>query len=152
MFINGERVSAASGATTEVRNPATREVVDTVPKGDATDTRRAIDAAAAAFPAWSKTPSNKRAQILVRAVAHVREHLDEVAQLLTSEQGKPIRDSPIEAERFPENIAIYPELVAGGARSGKHLPFPSHNAMGLVARKPIGVGRAIIPCTFPRPL
>jgi len=85
MFINGERVSAASGATTDVRNPATREVVDSVPKGDAADTRQAIDAAAAAFPGWSKTPSNKRAQILMHAVAHVREHLDEVAQLLTSE-------------------------------------------------------------------
>jgi succinate-semialdehyde dehydrogenase/glutarate-semialdehyde dehydrogenase len=149
MFINGERVSAASGATTEVRNPATCEVVDSVPKGDAADTRRAIDAAAAAFPAWSKTPSSKRAQILMRAVAHVREHLDEVAQLLTSEQGKPIRDSKIEAERFAENIEIYAGLVAGGAISGKHVPLPSQHAMGLVVRKPIGVVGAIIPWNFP---
>src|SRR3982074_3355879 len=149
MFINGERVSAASGATTEVRNPATRELVDSVPKGDATDTRRAIDAAAAAFPAWSKTPSSRRAQILMRAVAHVREHLDEVAQLLTSEQGKPLRDSKIEAERFAENIEIYAGLVAGGAMSGKHVPLPSQNAMGLVVRKPIGVVGAIIPWNFP---
>src|SRR5260370_9978637 len=75
MFINGERVSAASGATTEVRNPATREVVDTLPKGEATDTRRAIDAAAAAFPAWCITPSSKRYQILMHAIAHVHDHL-----------------------------------------------------------------------------
>src|SRR3979411_2801807 len=145
MFINGERVSAASGGTTEVRNPATCEVVDSVPKGDAVDTRRAIDAAAAAFPTWSKTPRSKRAQILMRAVAHVREHLDEVAQLLTSEQGKPIRDSKIEAERFAENIEIYAGLIAGGAMSGKHVPLPSQKAMGLVVRKPIGVVGAIIP-------
>src|SRR6266849_4010369 len=149
MFINGERVSAASGATTEVRNPATGEVVDSVPKGDATDTRRAIDAAAAAFPGWSKTPSSRRAQILMHAVAHVREHLDEVAQLLTSEQGKPIRDSKIEAERFAENIEIYAGLVAGGAMAGKHGPLPSQHAMGLVVRKPIGVVGAIIPWNFP---
>ena len=129
MFINGERVSAASGATTDVHNPATREVVDSVPKGDAADTRRAIDAAAVAFTGWSKTPSSKRAQILMHAVAHVREHLDEVAQLLTSEQGKPLRDSKIEAERFAENIEIYAGLVAGGAMSGKHVPLPSQKAI-----------------------
>src|SRR3979490_3403213 len=135
MFINGERVSAASGATTEVHNPATREVVDTVPKGDAADTRRAIDAAAAAFPGWSKTPSSRRAQILMRAVAHVREHLDEVAQLPKKEQDKPLRDSKIEAERFAENIEIYAGLVAGGAMSGKHVALLPQNPMGLVGRR-----------------
>src|SRR5215813_2239928 len=75
MVINGARVGAASGATMEVCNPATGEVVDTVPKADADDTRRAIEAAAAAFPEWSKTPPHKRAQILMRAAARVREEL-----------------------------------------------------------------------------
>src|SRR6059058_4056826 len=130
MFINGEHVDAASGATTDVRNPATGEVVDTVPRADAEDTRRAIDAAAAAFPAWSKTPPTKRAHILEHAARRVREGLEDVAQLLTSEQGKPIRDSRIEAERFVENIEIYAGLVAGGAMSGKHVALPSQNAMG----------------------
>jgi succinate-semialdehyde dehydrogenase/glutarate-semialdehyde dehydrogenase len=149
MFINGARAGAASGATTQVRNPATGEVVDTVPKADAEDTRRAIDAAAAAFPGWSKTPPTKRAQILMRAAECVREHLDEVAQLLTSEQGKPIRDSKIEAERFAENIEIYAGLIKGGALSGRQVALPSHHAMGLVVRKPIGVVGAIIPWNFP---
>jgi acyl-CoA reductase-like NAD-dependent aldehyde dehydrogenase len=149
MFINGERVDAASGATTEVRNPATGELVDTVPKGDASDTRRAIDAAAAAFPSWSKAPATKRSLILFRAIAHVREHLDEVAQLLTSEQGKPLRDSTIEAERFAENIEIYAGMIKGGVMSGKQIPLPSHHATGLVVRKPIGVVGAIIPWNFP---
>src|SRR3981081_4734040 len=123
MFINGERVDAASGATTEVRNPATGEVVDNVPRADAADTRRAIDAAAAAFRDWSKLPPTKRSHILNQAAANVRAHLDEVAQLLTTEQGKPIRDSRIEAERFVENIEIYAGLGAGGALSGKHVPM-----------------------------
>src|SRR5947209_16175733 len=149
MIVNGERVNAASGATMEVRNPATGEVVDTVPKADAADARRAIDAAAAAFPAWSKTVGHKRAHILMQAAACVREHLDDVARLLTSEQGKPIRDSKIEAERFAENIEIYAGLIAGGAMSGKHVPLPSQKAMGLVVRKPIGVVGAIIPWNFP---
>jgi acyl-CoA reductase-like NAD-dependent aldehyde dehydrogenase len=149
MIVNGERVAAASGATTEVRNPATGEVVDTVPKADASDTRRAIDAAAAAFPEWSRTPPHKRAQVLMRAAARVREQLDAVAQLLTDEQGKPIRDSKIEAERFADNIEIYAGLVAGGALSGKHVPLPAQKAMGLVVRRPIGVVGAIIPWNFP---
>src|SRR5438270_1374545 len=149
MIVNGERVNAASGATMEVRNPATGEVVDTVPKADAADARRAIDAAAAAFPAWSKTVGHKRAHILMQAAACVREHLDDVARLLTSEQGKPIRDSKIEAERFADNIEIYAGLIAGGALSGKHVPLPSQKAMGLVVRKPIGVVGAIIPWNFP---
>src|SRR5215470_5107348 len=100
MIVNGQRVDSASGATMEVRNPATGEVVDTVPRADADDTRRAIDAAAAAFATWSKTLPHKRAQVLMAASARVREKLDDVARLLTAEQGKPIRDSNIEAERF----------------------------------------------------
>jgi acyl-CoA reductase-like NAD-dependent aldehyde dehydrogenase len=149
MFINGGHVDAASGATTEVRNPATGEVVDTVPKADAADTRRAIDAAAAAFRDWSKMPPTRRSHILNHAAAHIREHLDEVAQLLTREQGKPIRDSNIEAERFVENIEIYAGMIKGGVLAGKQIPLPTHNAMGLVVRRPIGVVGAIIPWNFP---
>jgi succinate-semialdehyde dehydrogenase/glutarate-semialdehyde dehydrogenase len=149
MFVNGERVGAASGATMEVRNPASGEVVDSVPRADADDTRRAIDAAARAFASWSKLPPAKRAHILTRAAACVREHLDEIAQLLTSEQGKPIRDSRIEADRFAENIDIYAGLVLGGEPSGRHVPLPSQHAIGLVVRRPLGVVGAIIPWNFP---
>jgi acyl-CoA reductase-like NAD-dependent aldehyde dehydrogenase len=149
MIINGERVDAASGATMEVRNPANGEVVDRVPKADAEDTRRAIDAAAVAFPSWSKLPPSKRSDILMSAAHRVKERLNDVAQLLTSEQGKPIRDSRIETSRFTENIEIYAGLVKGGALAGKHVPLPSHNAQGLVVRRPIGVVGAIIPWNFP---
>jgi acyl-CoA reductase-like NAD-dependent aldehyde dehydrogenase len=149
MFINGEGVDAASGATTPVRNPATGEVIDRVPTADAADTRRAIDSAAAAFSAWSKTPPHTRAHILMQAAAHVREHLDEVAHLLTSEQGKPIRDSKIEAERFADNVEIYAGLIGSGQPSGKHVPLPDHKATGLVVRRPIGVVGAIVPWNFP---
>jgi succinate-semialdehyde dehydrogenase/glutarate-semialdehyde dehydrogenase len=149
MIINGERVRAASGATTDVRNPATGEVVDSVPRADADDTRRAIEAAAAAFPGWSKMLPTKRSDILMRAADCVKERLDDVAQLLTSEQGKPIRDARIEVTRFAENIEIYAGLIKGGALAGKHVPLPAQNATGLVVRRPIGVVGAIIPWNFP---
>ena len=133
----------------EVRNPANGEVVDRVPKADAEDTRRAVDAAAVAFPSWSKLPPSKRSDILMSAAHRVKERLNDVAQLLTSEQGKPIRDSRIETSRFAENIEIYAGLVKGGALAGKHVPLPSQNAQGLVVRRPIGVVGAIIPWNFP---
>jgi len=149
MLINGQPAPAASGATMAVRNPATGEVVDTVPRADREDTRRAIDAAVAAFPAWSALPPHQRAQVLLRAAARVREHLDEVAELLTKEQGKPLRDSKIEAERFADNIEIYAGLVAGGALRGQQVALPQQKAIGLVVRRPIGVAGAIIPWNFP---
>ncbi|HEX8966994.1 MAG TPA: aldehyde dehydrogenase family protein, partial [Chloroflexota bacterium] len=149
MIVNGEHVEAASGARTEVRNPATGEIVDTVPRADAADTRRAIDAAAAAFGQWSKTAPHARAHTLMQASARVRAGLEDVARLLTSEQGKPIRDSRIEAERFADNIEIYAGLIAGGALAGKHVPLPAQKAMGLVVRRPIGVVGAIVPWNFP---
>ena len=149
MLINGEQARAASGATMDVRDPATGEVVDSVPRADAEDTRRAIAAAEAAFPAWSAMPPHARAQVLTRAALRVRDHLDEVAELLTREQGKPLRDSKIEAERFADNIEIYAGLVAGGALRGIQVSLPHQKAMGLVVRRPLGVTGAIIPWNFP---
>jgi acyl-CoA reductase-like NAD-dependent aldehyde dehydrogenase len=133
----------------EVRNPATGELVDTVPKADAEDTRNAIEAASAALKTWSDMPTHNRAQILMRAAAKVRENLDEVAELLTAEQGKPIRDSKIEAERFADNIEIYAGLVAGGALRGQQVSLPQFKAMGLVVKRPVGVVGSIIPWNFP---
>jgi acyl-CoA reductase-like NAD-dependent aldehyde dehydrogenase len=149
MSINGENVAAASGATIEVRNPATGEVVDTVPKADAADTRKAIEAAAAAFPAWSALPAHKRASIMLKAAEHVRAHLEEVAKLLTAEQGKPIRDSNIEVDRFAAGLEMYAGLVAGGHVKGEQMSLPQYKAMGLVVRRPMGVVGAIIPWNFP---
>jgi acyl-CoA reductase-like NAD-dependent aldehyde dehydrogenase len=149
MIINGESVGAASGATMEVRNPATNEVVDSVPKADAADTRRAIEAASAAFPAWANQPAHQRAAVMLKAAAHVREHLEEVAKLLTAEQGKPIRDSHIEADRFAAGIEQYAGLVAGGHIKGEQMSLPQYKAMGLVVRRPMGVTGAIIPWNFP---
>ena len=149
MMVNGEPTEAAKGTTIQVRNPATGEVVDTVPKADAEDTRRAIEAAAAAFKSWSTLPPHKRSHILMEATRNVRAHLDEVAALLTAEQGKPIRDSKIEAERFADNIEIYAGLILGGALRGQQVALPEQKAMGLVVRRPIGVVGSIIPWNFP---
>jgi acyl-CoA reductase-like NAD-dependent aldehyde dehydrogenase len=149
MIINGQQVAAASGETMQVINPADRSVVDTVPKAGVEDTRKAIEAAAAAFPKWSAMPAHERASIMLKTAAHVREHLEDVAKLLTAEQGKPLRDSHIEADRFAAGLEQYAGLVAGGHIKGEQMSLPQYKAMGLVVRRPMGVVGAIIPWNFP---
>ncbi len=145
MVIDGKPATARSGATVEIHDPATGELVDKVPQAGVEETRQAIDAAHAAFRGWAETLPQKRAQILMKGAALARQHLDEVASLLTREQGKPLRDSKIEAERFVENIEFYAMLCASGAIRGKHVQLSVPGAFGLIVRRPLGVVGAIIP-------
>src|SRR5207253_5098024 len=86
---------------------------------------------------------------LMKGAALARQHVVEVVSLLTREQGKPLRDSKIEAERFVENIEFYASLSASGAIRGKHVQLSVPGAFGLVVRRPLGVVGAIIPWNFP---
>src|SRR4030081_3727 len=104
MIIEGERTKAASGKTYEVRNPATGEVVDEIPAGGPADVGKAATAAAKAFATWSKLPNNKRAEILHKAAHHMLQKVEEIATILTKEQGKTILESRIEAKRFGGKI------------------------------------------------
>jgi acyl-CoA reductase-like NAD-dependent aldehyde dehydrogenase len=149
MVIDGKAATARSGATLEIHDPATGELVDRVPQGGVEETRLAIDAAQAAFRGWADLPPSKRTHILLKGAGLVRQHLDEVAMLLTREQGKPLRDSKIEAERFVENIEFYAGLMASGAIRGYHVPLSVPGAYGMVVRRPLGVVGALIPWNFP---
>src|SRR5438552_2733962 len=115
MVIDGKPATARSGATVEIRDPATGELVDKVPQAGVEETRQAVDAAHKAFRAWADMLPHQRFQILMKGAALARQHLDEVASLLTREQGKPLRDSKIEAQRYVENIEFYAAIVASGA-------------------------------------
>ncbi|TMC94013.1 MAG: aldehyde dehydrogenase, partial [Chloroflexi bacterium] len=147
MIIESERTKAASGKTYEVRNPATGEVVDEVPAGDAADVDRAAQAAAKAFLTWSKLPPNKRAEILHKAAHHMLAKVEEIAPILTKEQGKTLLESRIEAQRFGENIAWFADLA--DKIHGEQVALPDPTTYGLVIRKPIGVCGAIVPWNFP---
>ncbi|MCH2627974.1 MAG: aldehyde dehydrogenase family protein, partial [Acidimicrobiales bacterium] len=98
MFIDGSWVEAQSGRTFEVTNPATGEVLGTVPAGDAVDATSAIDAASAAFTAWSQTTAYERSRLLYRAWELMTERSEDLAQLMTSEQGKPLKASRAEVK------------------------------------------------------
>src|SRR5215510_14355751 len=107
MLIAGEQVDSESGQTTEVRNPATGEVVDAVPKGTINDIRRAIDAAQAALKKWSAMAPSKRGAVLLAAGHSILQQEKELASLLTKEQGKPMRESILEIRRFVHTLDHY---------------------------------------------
>jgi succinate-semialdehyde dehydrogenase/glutarate-semialdehyde dehydrogenase len=147
MFIAGESVDAISGAASEVRNPANGEVVDTVPKGNADDARRAVDAAEAAFAEWSHTSAEERAKLLFKAAELVDAERKSLAELLCREQGKPFQEASGELEHFHHGIDFYAGLAS--KVRGAQVPLPAKNAYGMVIRKPLGVCGAIVPWNFP---
>jgi len=146
-FLNGEWVNATSGATHEVLNPATHEKLGTVPDMGAAETRRAIEAAAAALPAWGRLTAKERGAILRRWYDLMMANQDDLAVIMTAEQGKPLAESKGE-------IAYAASFVDWFAEEGKRLygdVIPTHQADKrlLVLRQPIGVVAAITPWNFP---
>ena len=147
MIIEGERAAAASGETYDVIDPATHEVVDRAPLGGPEDVDRAAKAALKAFEGWSRLAPAERARILHRAAARVHDRIETIGELLTREQGKTLRESQIEAERFAENIGWYADLA--DKVHGEHVALASTKMFGLVVRRPIGVTGSIVPWNFP---
>lgn len=147
MLIGGEWVGSRNGDVIEVINPATGEAVDTAPRASVEDAREAIDVAEQAFAVWSEWPQAKRADVLRRSVALFRMHEKELANLLTREQGKPIREAVLEIRRFAHTIEYYAGL--GKNIRGGYIPQIDENKYGLILKLPLGVVGAIVPWNFP---
>jgi len=147
MFIAGELSDSSSGQTTEIRNPATGDLVDTIPKATVEDMRRAIDAAQNAFAEWAALPAVERAALMFKAAQTLREHVPEIAELLTREQGKTLLESRIETQRLADNLDFFAGLH--GALRGQHVEIAKPKAYGMVIRRPLGVVGAIVPWNFP---
>jgi len=146
-FIGGEWLNAGDAATHAVTNPATREVLGTVPAMGAAETRRAIEAAQAAFPAWAARTAKERAAILRRWYELLMANPDDLATLMTAEQGKPLAEAKGE-------IAYAASFIEWFAEEGKRLYgdlIPGHqpDKRILVLRQPVGVVAAITPWNFP---
>src|ERR1051325_4202602 len=107
ILIAGEQLDSESKQTTEVRNPATGEVVDSVPKGTANDIRRAIDAAGSALKKWSQMAQAKRGASLLHAGRRPMDKKKEWATLLTKERAKPEGESILEIRRFVHTLDHY---------------------------------------------
>src|SRR6185436_365483 len=147
MIIAGERCDASDGGTTEIRNPATGELVDRVAAATQQDINRAIDAAESALKAWSKTPPARRGEILFTAAHQVKEREKELARLLVQEQGKPMREAVLEVRRFVHTLEHY----AGMSKSirGGYVPQLDDRRFGVIIKKPIGICGSIVPWNFP---
>jgi succinate-semialdehyde dehydrogenase / glutarate-semialdehyde dehydrogenase len=146
-YIGGKWENANGGATHEVINPASREKIGTVPDMGAVETRRAIEAAHAAFPAWAAKTAKERAIILRRWYELMMANQEDLAALMTAEQGKPLAESKGE-------IAYAASFLEWFAEEGKRLygdTIPGHQADKriLVLRQPVGVVAAITPWNFP---
>lgn len=146
-FVAGEWQAADGGATLEVRNPATGPLIGTVPAMGAAETRRAIDAANAAWPAWRKKTAKERAAILRKWHDLMIAHADDLALILTTEQGKPLAEAKGEigyAASFLEWFAEEGKRVYGDT-----IPTPAADKRIVVTKEPVGVCAAITPWNFP---
>ncbi len=147
MFINGEFVDAISGNTFEVTNPATGERLGEVPDGNADDAERAIEAADVAFADWSSTTAYERADILMRAWNLMRERADDLAALMTAEQGKPLRASGAEVNYGADFIRWFAEEAR--RLTGEWIPSSRANQRFLSVQSPVGVVAAVTPWNYP---
>ena len=149
MLIGGEQQAASASQEIEVVNPATEDVVDSVPAGSAEDVDRAVKAAQRAFPEWSKTDVEKRAELLAAAAALIKENAKELAGILTSEQGKPVAEAMGEVTHLVHGVHYYAEAATKVQGSYQDLPSAFGPAYGMVIRRPMGVCAAITPYNFP---
>ncbi|WP_432724132.1 NADP-dependent succinate-semialdehyde dehydrogenase [Jeongeupia wiesaeckerbachi] len=145
--IAGEWIDADSGETISVTNPATGETIATVPKMGAAETRRAIEAAKAAMRDWQRRTAKERAAVLRRWHELLLANQDDLATILTAEQGKPLAEARGEIAYG----ASYLEWFAEEAKRvyGDTIPGPSADKRIIVIKQPVGVTAAITPWNFP---
>lgn len=151
MFINGAAVEASDGQTIDVINPATGEVVDTIPAATEEDVKQAVEKAVVAQKIWADVPVYQKAEIMYKFLDIVEENKEDLAQTLSAETGKPIVEAraeigniPIAFKAFSEKAKhLYGETIPAGMEAGqdKHIL--------ITKREPIGVIACVIPFNFP---
>ncbi|HPR07827.1 MAG TPA: CoA-acylating methylmalonate-semialdehyde dehydrogenase [Denitromonas sp.] len=146
-YVNGTKIAGTSERFGDVFNPATGEIAARVPLASATETAKAVDSAAAAFPAWRDTPPLRRAAILFRFKELLDRHTDEIAQLIAAEHGKVLNDargSLIRGIEVVEFACGAPHLLKGTFSENVGTNVDSHSV-----RQPVGVCVGITPFNFP---
>ena len=146
-YVDGAWVEADSKKRFDVDNPADGTVLGSVPEMGAAETKRAIAAAEAALPAWRALPAKERSKILRKWFDLIVANAEDLAQLLTAEQGKPLAESRGEiayGASFIEWFAEEAKRVYGDV-----IPSPTNDRRLIVLKQPIGVCAAITPWNFP---
>jgi malonate-semialdehyde dehydrogenase (acetylating) / methylmalonate-semialdehyde dehydrogenase len=146
-YVNGQWVESRSSELLDVTNPATGKVLSRVPLSTPAEVATAIDAAAAAFPDWRRTPPEDRIQPLFKLKALLEEHLDELARIITCENGKTLGEAKAELRRAIENVEVacgIPMMM-----QGYNLEDVARGIDETMIRQPLGVVAAITPFNFP---
>ena len=146
-FINGQWAESAATEWQEVVNPATGEILAKVPLASADEVTRAIDAAAAAYPEWRRTPPEDRIQPLFKLKMLLEEHLDDFGRIITQENGKTFAEAKAEMRRAIENVEVacgIPMMM-----QGYNLEDVARGIDEIMIRQPLGVVAAITPFNFP---
>ena len=146
-YIDGAWTGADDGSSFEVTNPADGTVLTSIPNQGVAETRRAIEAANAAWPAWRSKTAKERAAILRRWFDLMVENKDDLAKIMTAEQGKPLAESAGEVLYGASFIEWFAEECK--RTYGDIVPTVSNDRRQLVIKQPIGVVAAITPWNFP---
>jgi len=146
-YINGEWIDADNKATIPVKNPATGTILGSVPKMGTAETRRAIEAANAAWPAWRARTAKERGAILRKWFELLMANQEDLAKLMTAEQGKPLAESKGEVAYGASFVEWFAE--EGKRVYGDTIPAPTKDKRLVVIKEPIGVCAAITPWNFP---
>ena len=146
-YIGGQWVNADDGATIDVTNPVNGELVSTVPKLGAKETARAVAAAAAAMPEWARKPAKARANIMRKWFDLMMQHQEDLARIMTAEQGKVLAESRGEIAYGAAFVEWFGEQAK--RIDGDVIPGPSPDKRIVCIRQPVGVVAAITPWNFP---
>ena len=146
-YINGRWTDSSAREWRDVINPATGETLAQVPLADAAEVNQAVEAAAAAFPDWRRTPPEDRIQPLFKLKMLLEDHLDDIARIITQENGKTFTEAKAEMRRAIENVEVacgIPMMM-----QGYNLEDVARGIDEMMIRQPIGVTAAIVPFNFP---
>ncbi len=146
-YIGGKWVAASSGRRMDVTDPASGALLASVPRMGVAETDNAIAAAQKAFPCWSRRTAAERALVLQKWAVLIRSHAEDLAQLMTQEQGKPFAESLGEIEYAASFLSWFAE--EGRRLYGDIIPAHRNDARILVTRNPLGVVGGITPWNFP---
>lgn len=147
LLIDGAWVVADSGKTIDVTDPATGEVIAKVPNAGAAETRRAIEAAHKAFPAYAGLSLNERVALMRRLHQAIMDNVEGLAALLTAEQGKPLAEARAEVTSSANYVLWFAEEAR--RTDGAVIPSPIKGRKLMTTRHPVGVVAAITPWNFP---
>ncbi len=146
-FIGGQWTASKASEWQDVVNPATGATLAKVPLADAAEVDAAVEAAAAAFPAWRRTPAEDRIQPLFKLKVLLEDHIDDLSRIITMENGKTFAEAKAEWRRAIENVEVacgIPTMM-----QGYNLENVARGIDEMMIRQPLGVCAAIVPFNFP---